>query len=221
MTIFLAGAGKSVLVYVYVSCISVILTLLCRSSVINFLEESRRDGEFLIFFYCDFRNERSTRAAEAMRSILSQLLRQLRGSGVDLGSCINDLMKAKERGGAALKNAKQLAGFTSQVAGLAVRKPLVVVDALDECTDVRELIQALMVIKGGVQFFVTSRPLHIIMDNLSGLPFVSMDSTADEVSADIELHVTRELDARQRLRDLDMEFKTQIRSILCKRADGM
>ncbi|KAF8549464.1 hypothetical protein OG21DRAFT_1488513 [Imleria badia] len=199
------GAGKSVL----------------ASFVVNSLEESLGDGEFLAFFYCDFRNQRCTCAAEVMRSILSQLLRQLRGSGVDPGRWFDELMKATERGGGTRKNAKQLAGFVSHVAGLAVRRPLVIVDALDECKDVPELLQALMVIKGRVRLFVTSRPLHAIMSNLSGLPFVSMDDTAEELSADIELHVTRELDARQRLRDLDTEVKTEIRSVLCRKADGM
>lgn len=156
-----------------------------------------------------------------MRSILSQLLRQLRGSGVDPGSCISDLTRAKERGGATLKNAKQLAEFASNVARLVVQKPLVIVDALDECKDVQELLQALIVLKDSVRLFVTSRPLHVIMGDLSGLPTVSLDEMADGLSADIELHVTRELDARQRLRDLDTEFKTEIRSVLCKKADGM
>ena len=218
---FLAGAGKSVLAYVYVSNISAVLTPLYRSSVIHSLEESRRDGEFLAFFYCDFRNERSTRAAEAMRSILSQLLRQGCGSGVDHGGWLDDLMTAKQRGGGTRKNAKQLAGFVSHVASLVVRKPLVIVDALDECKDVPELLQALLVMQGCVRLFVTSRPLHAILSDLAGLPFVSMDDTADELSADIELHVTRELDGRQRLRDLAIEFKTEIRSVLSKKADGM
>lgn len=156
-----------------------------------------------------------------MRSIISQLLRQLRGRSVDLGNLFDDLVKAKEWGGGTLNNAKALAGFASRAARLSSQKPLVVVDALDECKDVRRLIQALMVIRGHVQLFVTSRPLHIIMDDLSDLPFVSMDDMADELSADIELHVTRELDARQRLRDLDSGFKAEILSVLCDKADGM
>ena len=130
-------------------------------------------------------------------------------------------MKAKERGDATLKDAKQLAGFASHVAGLPVQKPVVIVDALDECMDVRGLIQALMVIKGFVRLFVTSRPRRVIMDDLSGLPFVSMDDTVGGLSADIELHVTRELDAQQRLQDLDTEFKTEIQSVLRRRVDGM
>lgn len=217
----IAGAGKSVLAYVHVQYSPFLLTLLCRSSVINSLEESRYDEEIFVFFYCDFRNERSTHAAEAMRSILSQLLCQLCGTGIDLRNIINDLVKAKERAGATLNDARQLAGFVFHVAGLSTRKPLVIVDALDECGDSRELLQALMVIKSRVRLFVTSRPLHPIMDDLSGLPSVSMDDTADELLADIKLHVVRELDARQRLRDLDTEFKTEIRSVLCNKAGGM
>ena len=156
-----------------------------------------------------------------MRSILAQLLRQLRARSVDLGSALDDLMKAKEWGGGTLSNAKELAGFASRVARLLSQKPLVVVDALDECNDVRKLIQALIVIRGHVRLFVTSRPLHIIVDDLSDVPFVSMDDMAGKLSRDIELHVTRELDARQRLRDLDSGFKTEIRTVLCGKADGM
>jgi len=179
------------------------------------------EGEILVFFYCDSRNERSTSPAAVMRSILSQLLRQLHGRSVDLGNVFDELIGAKEWGGGTLNNAKELAGLASRTAGLLAQKPVVVVDALDECKDVRKLIQALMVIRGHVRLFVTSRPVYTIMDGLSDVPFVSMEDMADKLSADIELHVTRELDARQRLRDLDSGFKTKIRSVLCEKADGM
>lgn len=173
------------------------------------------------FFYCDFRNERSTSAAEVMRSILSQLLCQLRGGGLDVGGLINDMVTAKERGGATGRSARQLARYVSATAGLWSQKPLVVVDALDECKSVQDLLQALVMIRGRVRLFVTGRPLHTIVSELSGVPFLSMDDMADKLSTDIELHVTRELDARQRLRDLDAGFKEQIRSALCSKADGM
>ena len=156
-----------------------------------------------------------------MRSILSQLLRQLRGHSADLGNVLDGLIKAKEWGGGILRNAKELAEFASHAARLSSQKPLVVVDALDECKDVRKLIQALMVIRGHVRLFVTSRPWHIIVKDLQDVPLVSMDDMADKLSADIALHVTRELDARHRLRDLDSGFKTEIHSVLCNKADGM
>lgn len=148
-------------------------------------------------------------------------MRGLRGGVIDTGSLLEDLIEAKERGGATRNNAKELAVFASRLAALSSEKPLVVIDALDECKDVRVLLQALMVLKSHVLLFVTSRPLHVIMRDLSGLPFISMDDMEEELSADIELHVTRELDARHRLRDLDAEFKAKICSILCRKAGGM
>ena len=173
------------------------------------------------FFYCDFRNQRSTSAGEVLRSVLFQLLSKLRDSTVDLGGLLDDLIKAKERSGSTRNNAIALAGFASRVAMLSREKPLVVIDALDECKDVGLLLQALMVIKNDVRLFVTSRPLHIIMGDLSGLPFISMDDMEYELSADIRLHVTRELDVRHRLRDLEIEFKAEICGVLSQRAGGM
>ncbi|KAF8549090.1 hypothetical protein OG21DRAFT_639548 [Imleria badia] len=201
------GAGKSVL----------------ASSVIDSLEKSRGKREVLAFFHCDFRNERSTSAAEVMRSILSQLLCQLRDTDLDLGSLINDLVTAKERGGATRDSAKQLATFASRTAMLSSQTPSVVVDALDECIcrDIEALLEGLVVLEGHARLFVTSRPLQVIKDGISGHTFVSLDDMAQEVSADIGLHVARKLDACRRLRKLDSEFKTKIMSVLCHRADGM
>ena len=46
------------------------------ASVIDNLKYSLQDREVLAYFYCDFRNERSTGGAEVLRSLLSQLLQQ-------------------------------------------------------------------------------------------------------------------------------------------------
>ncbi|KAF8441582.1 ankyrin repeat-containing domain protein [Boletus edulis BED1] len=199
------GAGKSVLV----------------SFVIDSFKKTRRERDIFAFFYCDFRNERSTSSAEVLRSILFQLLRQIRGHSVDLRIVLDALTEAKEWGGSTLSNAKELADFVSRAARLLTKKPLVIVDALDECKDVQKLIQALIAIRDHVCLFIASRPLRVIMDELSDLPFVSMEDMADELSTDIELHVTRELDVRRRLRDLDSVLKMEIRTVLCDKADGM
>ena len=188
--------------------------------MIESLEKSSED-EPLVFFYCDFRNERSTSASEAMRSILSQLLRQLRDSAADPEGLIDDLVKAKERGGATRNSTKELAGLASRAAGLFNWYPLVVVDALDECKNVETLLEGLVYLKEHARLLVTSRPLQVIKDGLLGLPCVSMDDMAEELLADIELHVIRELDARRRLRQLDIDLKIEIRSVVCSKADGM
>ena len=156
-----------------------------------------------------------------MRSLLSQVLRQFHDGAIGLGKLLEDLVKAKRRGGATRSSAKKLAEFATRAARLSTWQPLVVVDALDECEDVETLLKALVVLGEHARLFVTSRPLQVIKDGISGLPFISMDDMEEELSADIELHVTRELDARRRLRKLDVGFKSQIRSDLCRKADGM
>ncbi|KAF8553343.1 hypothetical protein OG21DRAFT_1254816 [Imleria badia] len=105
-----AGAGKSVL----------------AASVIESLENSLKDGEVLVFFYCDFRNERSTSAAKVMRSILSQLL-------------LSDVMLLHAR-------------YVFRLAKQFSQQPFIVINALDECKNVEELLDALKEsTKGGLR----------------------------------------------------------------------
>ncbi|KAG9312673.1 ankyrin repeat-containing domain protein [Chiua virens] len=156
----LAGAGKSVLI----------------ASVIDGLECSLDDGEVLVFFYCDFRSERSTDAAEVMRSLLSQLLLKLRDIPVDPGDILDDLTRAKGRGGSVLKNVKQLSRLVSSVAKQFARLPLIIIDALDECRDCQNLLDALAVLgQARLRLFTASRPLQIIKDQFAGLPSISLE----------------------------------------------
>ncbi|KAF8556080.1 ankyrin [Imleria badia] len=156
-----------------------------------------------------------------MRSLLSQLLRHIRDESVDLGELLDDFVREMD-GDLPLKNVKHLVTLVSQTAKQFSHQPLMVVDALDECGEVEHLLNGLLTLrKGGMRLFVTSRPLQIIKDILRGLPSISMDKMSSAVSTDIALHVTRELDSRRRLRDLELSFKTEIHSILRDRADGM
>lgn len=223
-TMTTAGAGKSVL-----ACAS---SIPCNdfdsdhhdsASIIEDLKVSIQDGEHLAFFYCDFRDERSTSAAEAMRSLLSQLLRKLREStGRGPTTLVNDLISEKEGGSAILKNVIRLAHFVSRVAKQFSRRPLIVIDGLDECKDVEKFLPALCQLsKDGTRLFVTSRPLQVIKDGLVGVTSISMDKMAKAVSTDIELHITREVDGHRRLRILAVELKKDICSTLQSKADGM
>ena len=190
--------------------------------MIDSLKHKKLSGEPLAFFYCDFRNDRSTSAAEVIRSVLSQLLRQICDENIDPGELVDDLVREKNNDTPILKNVKHLATFVSRVAKQFNYQPLVVVDALDECDDTKELLDSLLILNnGGLRLFVTSRPLQTIKDVFRGLPLISMDNMTSAVSIDIALHVTRKLDSSPRLRALDVRFKMEIHSILCDRADGM
>lgn len=193
-----------------------------RSFVVDSLKDKRHSGEVLAFFYCDFRNDRSTSATEVMRSLFSQLLRHIRNENIDTEEVLSDLIREMDGDTPILKNVKHLTTFASLVAKKFTHQPLIVVDALDECKDVEKLLDGLLTLaQTGMRLFVTSRTLQAIKDVLRGLPSLSMDKMMSAVSTDIALHITRKLDSRRRLRDLEPSFKTEIHSILCDRADGM
>ena len=125
--------------------------------MIDSIERTHHEGESLAFFYCDFRSERSTAAAEVMRSLLSQLLREFSDIGVDPGDIIDSLDKEKRRNGSILRNAKRLAPFVSRAAKRFTRQPYIIVDALDECKDVDSLLDAIFILsRGGVRLLVVS-----------------------------------------------------------------
>ncbi|KAG9311679.1 ankyrin repeat-containing domain protein [Chiua virens] len=204
--ISLAGAGKSVL----------------AASVIENLKEALEDGELLAFFYCDFRSERSTSAAEVLRSLLSQLLRQSSWNVVDHEDLIDELVKQSDEGSSTVSDVMLLANYISRVVGRFNQRPCIVIDALDECNHVEELLNALVEMsKSNLRLLVISRPLQVIKDSLSELPLISMDGMKYEVMTDIKLHITRVLDSHRRLRIMDSNLKQEIYSILSKKADGM
>lgn len=213
-----AGAGKSVLMYVYRSQFAMMLTLV-SASVIEYLQNTLQDGEVLLSFYCDFRNERSTNTIEVMRSLLSQLLQQLVHAIIEPRGFIDDLEK---EGALIVDDLALLTCYISRAAEHFNQQPICIIDALDECNDVEELLDALLRLKnGGIRLFVSSRPLQVIKDGLLGLPLISMDTMNFEVAADIALHVERELDSHRRLRILEASLKNEIGSALCAKADGM
>ena len=132
-----------------------------------------------------------------MRSLLSQLLRHIRDGDIDPGELVDELVREKNGDTPILKNVKHLATFVSWTAKQLRHQPLVVVDTLDKCKDIEKLLDGLHILtKGGMQLFVTSRPLQIIKDGLRGSIPISMDKMTSVVSTDIALHITRELDSR-------------------------
>lgn len=158
-----------------------------------------------------------------MCSILSQLLRKLcNGTGRGLGQLVDDMVNGQTDGTLALRH-DHIASLVSRVAKQFSRQPLIVLDALDECNDVENLLRDLRKLTqtGGIRLLVTSRPLLIIQDDFRDLPSISMGRMTAEVSADIKLHVIREVEGDRRLRVLEEELKREIYVTLQRGADGM
>ena len=193
----------------------------CSASTIEHLKNTLEDGEVVVFFYCDFRNERSMSPTEVMRSLLSQLLRHFRDRGVDPGDLLNKILEQKSEGTLLLNDLNKLCDFVSRAARRFHPEPIVVIDALDECADIEALSGALVTLnEDDVRLLVTSRSHQIMMRHFARLPSLSFENLAKELAEDIALHVRRELDSRKQLRSADREMKIEIRAILSKKADG-
>ncbi|KIJ11862.1 hypothetical protein PAXINDRAFT_171593, partial [Paxillus involutus ATCC 200175] len=185
-------------------------------------EENKKVDQILAFFYCDFRNERSTSATEVMRSLLTQLLHLADIDSVDCRDAVPELVKRKAEGTEPPSDIKLLTRLVRQAAQKLHPRPLVIIDALDECKDVEKLLNAVKELNDGhMRLFVTSRPERIIREMLSDFPSISLQQMSDAVLADMERHITTELDSRQWLKILEPKLKKEILSALLARADGM
>lgn len=151
-----------------------------------------------------------------MRSILAQLVGNL-----DSESLLDELLKESDSHVERFYSVKGLSHHLCKAARLCLYMPVVVIDALDECREVESLLDGLIICISDLRIFATSRPMQNIINILSPYPCISMDRMAGELSTDILLHVTRELDSRRRLRAFDERLKEEIRSTLCAEADGM
>ncbi|KAG9316017.1 ankyrin repeat-containing domain protein [Chiua virens] len=192
-----------------------------RAWTIEHLKSKLRDGEILVFFYGDFRNKRSTSSTEAMRSILSQLLHQILDRGRDPEDLPNAIIERKCQGTLMLNDLDHLYKLVSDVVLCFRYEPIIVVDALDECTDVVRLLDVLVRLCR-VRVLVTSRPDPTILDHLRTLPLpsLSFQEVHAELAKDIDLHVRRELDSDTRLRIADLTVKDQMLAELTTKADG-
>ena len=156
-----------------------------------------------------------------MRSLLSQLLRQFYDVGIGPGDLPDKILEEKSEGTLSLNDLDKLCDLISHAASYFRYEPIIVIDALDECVDIEALLRALVTLsQADVRVLVTSRPHQNIMDHFRGLESLSFENMANEMAADIALHVRREVDSHNRLRSTDPEMKNEIHMKLSERAEG-
>ena len=189
-----------------------------RSAIIDNISNGLADDETLAYFYCDFRNSRCTSAMEILRSVAKQLLWN---SKSDWLPSFSDLTMRMERGARPPTDLDTLSDLLKRAAELHGR-PIVFVDALDECEDMSELLNQLVKLPHGhCRLFVTSRTLHTVKEAFTGLPSISLDEQIDEVRNDMYFHIKIELRSRSRLKTLRQDLKDEIEGALMRKADGM
>ena len=156
-----------------------------------------------------------------MRSLLSQLLRHIGDGGVDPGELPNKILEEKSEGTLLLDDLDKLCNLVSRTASFFRYEPIIVIDALDECADIEALLCALVTLhEADVRLLVTSRPDQNIARHFAGLRSLSLENVAEELAADIALHIRREVDSHDRLRSAEPVMKSEIHAKLNERAEG-
>ncbi|KAF9232181.1 hypothetical protein BU15DRAFT_81525 [Melanogaster broomeanus] len=196
-----AGAGKSVL----------------ASGVIDSLSSRIADDETLAYFYCDFRNPRSTSTMEVLRSLTKQLLWN---SEIDWLASFPELVVRKERGTGPPVDITTFSDLLKRAAGLHQR-PMIVINALDECEDLSKLLDEIVKLEKVCRLFVTSRPLHSLNRVFASRPSISLNDRVYAVQHDMYFHISTELESRDKLKVLSYDLQVEIRGALMKKADGM
>ncbi|KAF9231120.1 hypothetical protein BU15DRAFT_82805 [Melanogaster broomeanus] len=199
------GAGKSVL----------------ASTIIDNLSSGLAKNETLAYFYCDFRTPKSTRTVVILRSLTVQFLRD---SKIDWMSSkpFSGLVIRKERDADPPMDIRTLSDLLKSASGLHQR-PMIVIDALDECNDLSKLLPVLVALhgEGKCRVFVTARPLHSINRAFVRLPSISLDDRVEAVCNDMSCHVNKELESRDWLKTLSHDVQEEIRVALMEKANGM
>ncbi|KAF9233309.1 hypothetical protein BU15DRAFT_80242 [Melanogaster broomeanus] len=194
------GAGKSVLL----------------SAVIEDLSKMATDRRgVLAYFYCDFRTDRSTQAFEVVRSLLTQLLRKSKDNWLPF---FDDLVDRKSNGSPPPVDLEMLYKLLLKAVRLHNR-PVLVIDALDECNDYVKLVTVLERLhkEGCCRLFATSRPLPDAPTAFSALPNIDLNEMITETRCDMTLHVDKEVLKCDKL----VPFHEEIVLSLLKKADGM
>jgi hypothetical protein len=229
---FIAGAGKSILWYVWPFSPFLFreLKLAASSAIIEDINDMRKRGlAMLAFFYCDFRDD----PKKDRRGLLSSLLLQLCDQS-DSYSAILSSFYSSHRSGTQGPTDKALAQCLNEMLKSPGQAPVyIVLDALDECSNTsaapspREKV--LMFVKDlvdsrfpNLHICVTSRPESDIKVVLDPLDFHSVSIHGERGQRqDIDDYIKSFVDTDSRMQHWKAADKQLVIDVLTKKADGM
>ncbi|KAG2039746.1 hypothetical protein BDR03DRAFT_951107 [Suillus americanus] len=201
------------------------------SSVINKIQGDDIK-ETLGYFYCNYQDHKTTNAAAVFRSLIVQLLQR---SKFDWVPQIGQQQESNKEGDLVslqalwqqnydakpyptdLESLRQLLVEVSKI--VDVYRPVLVIDALDECKDYLDLIRHLEKIPKdtGLRFFITSRSFPDVQDDLPIFK-LSLKDNAEQMK-DICVHIKEQLE--KRLSQLPDTLKKTISKKLLEKNKGM
>ncbi|KAG2051859.1 hypothetical protein BDR06DRAFT_973430 [Suillus hirtellus] len=199
------------------------------------IDKIQGGGQKLGYFYCDFRDKRTTNAATVLRSLVVQLLlhstddwitkvhhleREDSNAEVDFIS-LNELGQQQHNGDGCPTDLRFLRQLLVEASRL-VHRPVLVIDALDECKDYSDLVQHLVDLQAGdaqLRLFVTGRGEPDIQKAFHDLPTMALKDSAEQMKEDICVHIAEE--TQTHLLRRPETLRNLISEKLLEKAEGM
>ena len=187
-----------------------------RSAVIDEMQQGVTRRSALVYFYCDFRQSESTQPVTVLRTLVAEFIR---------AGWIKEVPKLSQdmtQGRSSPTKFTDLSDLLNRATKF-FRSSIIIIDALDECSDIEDLLPHLIGLAAGgdVKLFMTSRKERIIYEALEHIPCISLKDESKSLRSDMEKHVSAELKARSKLARLPAKLKVKISETLMQKADGM
>ena len=196
-----------------------ILTYVFRATVIDHLEQT--SAGHLAYFYFDFRSSEKRAAEVMLRSIAAQLERS--SYPTQLSSGLKDLYTTC-CGGSRRQPTIAETIHLIKLASMSTQNAFVVLDALDECSERRTLLQVLSALKSSapqLRIFVASRQEQDILEGLTADCFRPITIATDATKLDIAQFVRSALSQDPHLCKLPEDLKSDVLKALIEGANSM
>jgi hypothetical protein len=176
----------------------------------------------VVYFYFDFKDSVKWATESMMRSVAVQIETSLLHNKVS--PALEQLYSTCQKTGSGRN--PTLDEVTNLIMALSAVAPnvYIILDALDECQNREELLEAIATLKGSVvnaKLFVTSRQEQDIIEGLTEDGFTPMTILEDSIEHDIGLYVSSILRNDTHLRRLPEGLKHHIRNTLNAGAKSM
>ncbi|KAE9371550.1 hypothetical protein N431DRAFT_484077 [Stipitochalara longipes BDJ] len=199
------GCGKTILCSTIIDKLS-----MCSEAV---------PGTVLSYFYFDFNDSENSKSESLIRSLIVQLIGKMTST-----FSIMEKTFAKYQDGAFQPRMTDLLAVLAEIL-LDFNNVYVVIDALDECTDLDQVLELLTNMQSWsmdhLHILVTSRLLPDIREALLALTTSVIPLDESLIDADILLFITHRLETDRSLAKWPLDVRDLIQSTLSHGAGGM
>ena len=195
-------------------------TILASTIVEDVFQHCHLDPTLAVaYFYFDFRDAERQWHEKMIRSLIMQLSVQNAGTPQALESLFSSKMSGNQQ-----PTSHELL-MTLQQMAQEFNETFVILDALDECKEVHELLEDIKEIArwktGKLHILVTSRREKDIGDTLEPLITDEICIQNELVDADIRIHLCEKLQNDPKLKTWPANVQKEIKEILMNGAQGM